>query len=169
MWCTMVLCFISSCRPSPNLVRLLGHLKQSSSSPPSITSPWLDPCYAELAEELLELAEVGPGGGEDAVLHHLEEAVHGGALPPPWWGSSRAAVWCRCLLGPVRHTLHRTSCTGQECRRTGVPGDRGRAASREFKYTPFLGFFFQNCQVLHRFGNLFSSVFTPFWALFGPY
>ena len=46
------------------------------------------------------------------------------------------------LLGPVRHTLHRTSCTGQECRRTGVPGDRGRAASREFKYTPFLGFFF---------------------------
>ena len=137
LWCTMVLCFISSCRPSPNLVRLLGHLKQSSSSPPSITSPWLDPCHAKLAEELLELAEVVPGGGEDAVLHHLEEAVHGGALPPPWWGSSWAAGWCRCPPGPCPpHTppniLHRT----------GVPGDRGRAASREFKYTPFLGFFF---------------------------
>ena len=125
LWCTMVLCFISSCRPSPNLVRLLGHLKQSSSSPPSITSPWLDPCHAELAEELLELAEVGPGGGEDAVLHHLEEAVHGGALPPPWWGSSRAAGWCRCPPRPCPpHTppniLHRTGV--QEDRSTGRQG-----------------------------------------------
>ena len=125
LWCTMVLCFISSCRPSPNLVRLLGHLKQSSSSPPSITSPWLDPCYAELAEELLELAEVGPGGGEDAVLHHLEEAVHGGALPPPWWGvvgqqDGAGASWALSATHSTEHPAQDRSAGGQEYRETGA-------------------------------------------------
>ena len=69
------------------------------------------------------------------------------------------------LLGPVRHTLHRTSCTGQECRRTGVPGDRGRAASREFKYTPFLGIFFK---IAKSYIDL-EICFLQFLLLFGHF
>ena len=54
-----------------------GHLGRSWAAGLWCLSPWFDPCHAELAEELLELAEVGPGGGEDAVLHHLGDREAG--------------------------------------------------------------------------------------------